>query len=37
MPETKIDFEHISLADALQQLNVDPKVGLSDAEAVPTQ
>jgi H+-transporting ATPase len=33
MPETKIDFEHLSLAGALQQLNVDPKVGLSDAEA----
>jgi H+-transporting ATPase len=33
MAETKIDYEHLSIADALQQLNVDPKIGLSDAEA----
>ena len=33
MTDTKIDFEHLSIADALQQLNVDPKTGLSAEEA----
>ena len=33
MAETKIDREHLSIADALQQLNVDSKIGLSEAEA----
>ena len=28
MTDTKVDFEHLSIADALQQLNVDPKTGL---------
>jgi magnesium-transporting ATPase (P-type) len=29
----KIDYEHLEIFDALKQLGVDPKSGLSDAEA----
>ena len=29
----KIDYEHLEIPDALKQLGVDPKSGLSDAEA----
>ena len=29
----KIDYEHLEVSDALRQLGVDPKTGLSDAEA----
>ena len=29
----KIDYEHLQIPDALKQLGVDPKSGLSDAEA----
>ena len=29
----KIDYEHLEVSDALKQLGVDPKSGLSDAEA----
>jgi H+-transporting ATPase len=29
----KIDYEHLEISDALKQLGVDPKSGLSDAEA----
>ena len=29
----KIDYEHLEASDALKQLDVDPKSGLSDAEA----
>ena len=33
MAETKIDFEHLSFPEALKQLEVDLKIGLSSAEA----
>jgi len=29
----KIDYEHLKASEALKQLGVDPKSGLSDAEA----
>jgi H+-transporting ATPase len=29
----KIDYEHLGISEALKQLGVDPKSGLSDAEA----
>ena len=34
MPDTKIDFEHLSITDALKQLNVDPQTGLVVVDAV---
>src|SRR5262249_38006532 len=30
---SKTDFEHLTVVDALRQLGVDPRAGLSDAEA----
>jgi hypothetical protein len=31
---TKFDFEHASVSDALKELNVDTKVGLTDTAAL---